>query len=93
MNMKKVRIGVIPAAGGGKRMGYLSQILPKCLFPLYDKPIIHYIVENMKEVGINQLYIIVNYQKDKIIGYFESILDKIGISIDYIEQKSKCNNQ
>lgn len=84
--MNKVRVGVIPAAGEGKRMGYLSQILPKCLFPLYDKPIIHHIVENMKGVGIEQIYVIVNYQKDTVIEYFRQTQDEIGIGIDFIEQ-------
>jgi len=84
--MNRIRIGVIPAAGQGKRMGYLSQILPKCLFPLYDRPIIHHVIENMKRVGVEQVYIIVNYQKDKVIDYFRYVEDEIGIGIDFIEQ-------
>lgn len=84
--MNKVRIGVIPAAGEGKRLGYLSYILPKCLFPLYDKPIIHHIVDNMKKVGVEQVYIIVNYQRDKAIEYFKQAQDEIGVGIDFIEQ-------
>lgn len=85
--MNTIKTGVIPAAGAGKRMGYLSQILPKCLFPLYDRPIIHHIVNNMKNVGIEQIYVIVNYQKDKIIEYFRNVRDEIGVNIDFIEQK------
>lgn len=69
--MKKIKIGVVPAAGPGKRMGYLSSVLPKCLFPLYDKPIIHHVIENMKSIGIEKIYVIVNYQKDKIAEYFK----------------------
>lgn len=85
--MNKIRIGVIPAAGGGERFGYLSEILPKCLFPLYDKPIIHHIVDNMKKVGVEQVYIIVNYHKDKVKEYFKHVQDEIGIIINFIEQK------
>jgi len=84
--MNRIRIGVIPAAGEGKRLGYLSYILPKCLFPLYDKPIIHHIVANMKNVGVEQVYIIVNYQKDKVIEYFKQAQDEIGVGIDFVEQ-------
>lgn len=84
--MDRIRIGLIPAAGEGKRLGYLSYILPKCLFPLYDKPIIHHIVDNMKSVGVEQIYVIVNYQKDKVIEYFEQVQDEIGVGIDFIEQ-------
>lgn len=82
--MKKIRIGVIPAAGKGKRMGYLSHILPKCLFPVSDKPIIHHVIENMKNVGIDQIYIAVNFQKDKIIEYIEKIKNDVELSIDFI---------
>jgi len=84
--MNGIRIGVIPAAGQGKRMGYLSHILPKCLFPVYDKPIIHHVIENMKGVGIEQVHIIVNYQKDKVTDYFKYVEGEIGIDINFIEQ-------
>lgn len=82
--MPSIRIGVIPAAGEGKRMGYLGYIIPKCLFPLYDKPIIHYIVENMKKVGIEQIFVPVCYQKGKIIQYFNSIKGKVDVDIKII---------
>ncbi len=50
--MKKIKVGVIPAAGKGSRLGYLSNILPKPLLPVYDRPIIHHVIDNMKSVGI-----------------------------------------
>lgn len=40
--MSSIRIVLIPAAGEGRRMGYLGYVLPKCLFQLYDKTIIQY---------------------------------------------------
>ena len=69
----KIKIGVIPAAGGGKRLGYLSHLLPKTLFPLYDRPILHYIVEQMQHVGIKDIYIIVHVFKEKVINYCKQI--------------------
>lgn len=85
--MNRIRLGVIPAAGEGTRMGYLSQVLPKCLFPVYDRPVIHSIVENMKIIGVEQIYVIVNYQKERLVEYFNSVVDEISISINFIEQK------
>jgi len=82
--VEKIKIGVIPAAGQGTRMGYLSHILPKCLFPLYDKPILHYVIENMKRVGIEEIYIVVNFQKEKIIEYINKVKDEIGINANFI---------
>ncbi|MDG6223029.1 MAG: nucleotidyltransferase family protein [Candidatus Bathyarchaeota archaeon] len=85
--MSKIQYGVIPAAGRGTRMGYLSHILPKCLFPIYDKPFIHANVEKMVDLGVKTIYIIVNYQKDKIKEYFELIENQIDAELKFIEQK------
>jgi dTDP-glucose pyrophosphorylase len=86
--MSNIKVGVIPAAGEGRRLGYLSSILPKCLFPVYDKPIIHYVVENMTNIGVETIYLIVNYQKDKIKEYFKRVQHEIGVDIYYVEQKN-----
>jgi len=83
--MEKIKVGVIPAAGQGKRMGYLGYILPKCLFPLWDKPIIHHIIENMKDVGIEKVYIPIFYQREKIIEYLNAIKKGVDIKIKIIE--------
>lgn len=83
---QKVKIGVIPAAGAGKRLGYLSGLLPKTLFPLYDRPIIHYVVDQMQSVGIEDIYIIVNVFKEKVMGYFDLIKMDLRSRIHFIEQ-------
>ncbi len=83
----KVRIGVIPAAGSGKRLGYLSGLLPKSLFPLYDRPIVHYVVDQMQRIGIEDIYIIVNVYKEKIIEYFKLIQMDLRANVYFIEQK------
>jgi dTDP-glucose pyrophosphorylase len=87
--MEKIKIGIIPAAGQGKRMGYLSHILPKCLFPLWDKPIIHHIIENMKNIGIEKIYIPVFYQKEKIIEYLNIIKNEITIKIVELNEPTR----
>ncbi len=68
-------------------MGYLSNILPKCLFPVYDKPIIHHIAENMAKVGVEKIYVIVNYQKQKIMEYFENTEAKLPVEMEFVEQR------
>jgi dTDP-glucose pyrophosphorylase len=84
----KVKIGVIPAAGAGKRLGYLSGLLPKTLFPLYDRPIIHYVVDQMQNAGIEDIYIVVNVFKEKVINYFDLIKLDLKANLHFIEQKS-----
>jgi dTDP-glucose pyrophosphorylase len=84
--MKKVSVGVIPAAGSGKRFGYLSGMLPKAMLPLYDRPIIHYVVDQMQSMGIEDIYIVVNVQKEKIIEYFKRFQMDLKVNIYFIEQ-------
>lgn len=83
---KKIKYGVIPAAGAGKRLGYLSGLLPKTLFPVYDRPIIHYVVDLMQGIGIEEIYIIVNVHKEKVKQYFELVQMDIRANIHFIEQ-------
>ena len=84
--MNRIRLGIIPAAGKATRMGYLGQILPKCLFPVYDKPIIHHVLETMRTVGVEQVYVIVNYHKDKIMEYLGQLEHEIGVGIEFVIQ-------
>jgi dTDP-glucose pyrophosphorylase len=48
---------IILAATKGTRMAPLSDYLPKCLLPLYDKPLIVYQIELLEEIGIQNIYI------------------------------------
>jgi UTP--glucose-1-phosphate uridylyltransferase len=86
MIQNKVTVGVIPAAGSGKRFGYLSGMLPKAMLPLYDKPIIHHVVDQMQSMGIVDIYIVVNVQKEKIIEYFRRFQMDLKANIYFIEQ-------
>lgn len=88
---KRIKLGVIPAAGAGKRMGYLSEVLPKCLFPLYDKPIIHYVVENMVRVGVEKIVIPIYSKKERISEYFEQVKNDIDAEICLLPLKELPN--
>ena len=84
---KKINIGIIPAAGSGKRLGYLSNLLPKTLFPIYDRPIFHRIVSFMESLEIKDIYIIVNIHKEKIIEYCKNIQSTLKARLHFVEQK------
>lgn len=83
----KIKIGVIPAAGAGRRLGYLSNLLPKTLFPLYDRPIIHYVINQMESLGIEDIYIIVNVNKEKIVEYIKFIGMDLKAKVHFVEQE------
>jgi len=83
----KIRIGVIPAAGSALRLGYLSHLLPKTLFPIYDRPIFHHLIDQMESLGIEDIYVIVNVHKEKIVEYYKNIKANLKARIHFIEQK------
>ncbi len=53
-----IKKAVIPAAGLGTRMLPLTKVQPKEMLPLGSKPCIHYIIEELASVGVNQILII-----------------------------------
>ncbi len=62
-------VGLIPAAGYGKRLYPFSKAVPKELYPILGKPVIEYCLENFSDVGIKKTYIIVGHQKGAIMDY------------------------
>ncbi len=51
--------GVILAAGKGKRLYPLTKGIPKVLLPVYDKPMIYYALDFMKEAGVREVMIVI----------------------------------
>jgi UDP-N-acetylglucosamine diphosphorylase / glucose-1-phosphate thymidylyltransferase / UDP-N-acetylgalactosamine diphosphorylase / glucosamine-1-phosphate N-acetyltransferase / galactosamine-1-phosphate N-acetyltransferase len=85
--MKKIKVGVIPAAGHGRRLNSLplTRVLPKCLLPILNKPILEYVIENMQRMGVEDVYMIVGFKKEIIQEYFGNGED-FSLHITYIEQ-------
>ena len=83
--MKKIRVGIMPAAGIGKRLSNLplTRILPKPLLPIINKPIMEYGIENMKRLGVEIVHIIVGSQNKLIKKYFGDG-SEFGVDINYI---------
>ena len=67
----KIKKCVIPAAGIGSRFYPLTRAQPKEMLPILDKPVIHYVVEEAVNSGLDEILIIVGAGKDAIINYFD----------------------
>jgi UTP--glucose-1-phosphate uridylyltransferase len=82
--MPKVRKAVIPVAGFGTRFLPATKSTPKEMMPLIDKPIIHYIVEEAVNSGIETIIFVSGRHKRAIEDYFdyypelEQVLKKSG---------------
>lgn len=76
---------VILAAGKGTRMKELTADIPKPLLRINNKPILEYILNKLKFIGIKDVLLIVGYLSEKIKDYFGDG-KKFGLNIYYIEQ-------
>jgi len=79
------KYGFIMAGGQGKRLKPLTSAIPKPLLPVGDKPIIQFIIEHMKDHGINDIFISVNYKKE-IVKSFLRDGSRYGVNLTYIEE-------
>ncbi len=77
--------GVILAAGKGTRISPLSLRYPKPLLPVCNKPIIRYQLEDMKRLGVEEVFIVVGQLKEEIpraLGHGGDL----GMRLHYVDQ-------
>jgi len=71
INNLKEKISLIIIAGGlGKRLAPLSNVIPKPLIPIKNKPIIQIIIENFKIYFNINTFVSLNYKSQLIKSYF-----------------------
>jgi UTP--glucose-1-phosphate uridylyltransferase len=68
----EIRKAVIPAAGLGTRFLPVTKSMPKEMLPIIDKPVIHYVVEEAIDAGIDDIIIITGRGKRAIEDYFDA---------------------
>ncbi len=72
--MKQVRIGVIAAAGKGTRAYPRTTYIPKPLFEIEGKTILHWNVELLKEkFQIEKIYVLVGHLKEIVVTEIEAL--------------------
>ena len=76
----------IPAGGFGKRMGQLTEYIPKPMLQIKDKPIIQHIIENAYLSGFKELIISLHY-KSNVIKKFIRNKNNFGLKINFIDEK------
>ena len=68
---KSVTKAVIPAAGFGTRFLPQTKAMPKEMLPVVDKPVIQYVVEELVDAGIKDIFIVTGYHKRTIEDHFD----------------------
>ncbi|MCR5562967.1 MAG: UTP--glucose-1-phosphate uridylyltransferase GalU [Desulfovibrio sp.] len=82
--MKPVRKVVIPVAGWGTRSLPASKNIPKEMLPIYNKPVIQYVVEEAQRSGAEDVIFVTNKEKSVIEDHFdynlqlERVLERAG---------------
>jgi dTDP-glucose pyrophosphorylase len=84
--MKKIEfVGLVPAAGEGTRMYPFSRAVPKEMYPILGKPVIEHCIDNLREGGINRIFMIVGHQKGALMDYVGDG-SFYGVKVAYIYQ-------
>ncbi len=68
---QKITKGVIAVAGSGTRFLPVTKSLPKEMLPIIDKPIVHYVVEEMVNAGIKDIVMVTRSDKKILEDYFD----------------------
>ncbi|KAF0134815.1 MAG: glmU protein [Candidatus Saganbacteria bacterium] len=80
LKIMKNTCAVVLAAGKGVRM---KSELPKVFNPILGKPMLEYVVNTLKELKVDQIFVVVGHKKEMIIEYFKNQ------EIVFVEQKEQ----
>lgn len=84
-NENKLDIPVVIMAGGqGSRLKPLTNIIPKPLVPIGEKPVIEIIMDSFFNIGAENFFLSVNYKAEMIERYFDDIQPEY--SIEYFKE-------
>lgn len=77
-----IRQAIILAGGQGMRLRPITTQTPKPMIPFWGKPFLEYLIELLKDNGIEEVILLVGYLHEQIEEYFGNG-EKLGISITY----------
>ncbi len=77
-----MREAIILAAGFGTRLRPITEIIPKAIFPILEKPLIVWQIEKMKEKGFERFYVNLHYLSDKVV----KVIEDYGLSKEVVFQ-------
>jgi len=72
--MKKINKAVISCAGFGTRFLPISKTIQKEMLPLFNKPVLDYIVEDCVKAGITDIILVINEHNYQPLHYFRENL-------------------
>lgn len=81
---------IIPVAGTGARLRPLTYTQPKPLIPVAGKPIISFIIDQLKAVGIQDFVFVIGYLGEKIKDYVDNTYPEL--NKEYVTQEERLGS-
>jgi glucose-1-phosphate thymidylyltransferase len=77
--------GLVLAGGSGTRLRPVSHSMPKQLVPIAGRPVLEYVLEGLREIGVTEIGVVVGDRADEIV---EALGDgsRFGARITYLRQ-------
>ena len=75
------------AAGKGTRLAPYTDATPKPLLPLYEKPILEYIIDGLVAAGADEFYVVVGYLREQIEDFLATQESVKGVPFHTILQE------
>lgn len=72
MDKKAIKVAVFPVAGLGTRFLPATKVTPKEMFPVVDKPLIQYAVEEAQAAGIEHMIFVTSSKKKVLEDHFDA---------------------
>lgn len=82
---------MILAAGIGKRLRPLTDTIPKPLIPINGKPLIEYVVDQLKLYGVAQIVVNVHHHSQKMIQFFKDN-NNFGLEVEFSDESQQLMN-
>lgn len=83
---------VIPLAGKGTRLRPHTHVTPKPLLKVGDKPVMSYILDDLRELGVEEAVVITGHLKDKVQEYMErEYPDFHAVYVEQTEQRGTAD--
>ena len=71
-----IKQAIIPVAGRGTRFYPATLASPKEMLPVINKPLIQYVVEELIDAGVTEIYFVINSQKKNIEEHFDAYFSR-----------------
>ena len=81
--MASITKAVITAGGYATRFLPITKAVPKEMLPLGDKPVIHYVLEELRNAGITEVLLLIGRGRESLMNY----LDKNYEVDDYLQRR------